>query len=145
MNAFDYFFENSKDLDKDCILGPKEQLSYKELYRQSMAFSDFLIENTKGLKDVLDTKSYIKLSKNQLQTIKDISEHVSSIKENIDLMVTARRRANRRESTEKMADAYNNMVKPYFDIIRDHVDKLELLVDDTLWTLPKYRELLFIK
>jgi len=111
----------------------------------AIRYQNLLVENTKGLKDVLDSKSYIKLSKNQVQTIKDISEHVSGIKDNIDLMVDERRKANRLESTEKMAHAYNTLVKPYFETIRYHVDKLELLVDDKLWTLPKYRELLFIK
>ncbi len=120
-------------------------LAKNHIIPTAIRYQNLLVENTKGLKDVLDAKSYIKLSKNQLQTIKDISEHVSAIKTNIDLMVEERRKANRLDSTDKVAEAYNSMVKPYFEIIRYHVDKLELLVDDTLWTLPKYRELLFIK
>ncbi|MEA3477381.1 MAG: glutamine synthetase III [Bacteroidota bacterium] len=120
-------------------------LAKNHIIPTAIRYQNLLVENTKGLKDVLDAKSYIKLSKNQLQTIKDISEHVSAIKTNIDLMVEERRKANRLDSTDKIAEAYNSLVKPYFEIIRYHVDKLELLVDDTLWTLPKYRELLFIK
>jgi glutamine synthetase len=120
-------------------------LAKNHIIPTAIRYQNLLVENTKGLKDVLDSKSYIKLSRNQLQTIKDISEHIASIKENIDWMVEERRKANRMENTEKTAHTYNKRIKPYFETIRYHVDKLELLVDDKLWTLPKYRELLFIK
>jgi glutamine synthetase len=104
-----------------------------------------LIENARGLKEVLDSKSYVKLSKNQVDTIKEISDHISTIKVNVDLMLEERRKANRKQTIEENAIAYNEKVKPYFEIIRYHVDKLELLVDDELWPLPKYREILFLK
>ncbi len=77
--------------------------------------------------------------------IKEISEHIEGININIDAMIEERKKANNLDSAEKMADAYCNNVKPYFEIIRDHSDKLELLVDDEMWTLTKYRELLFVK
>ena len=60
-------------------------------------------------------------------------------------MISERKKANNLEDTEKMAAAYCNKVKPYFEIIREHSDKLELLVDDEMWPLTKYRELFFIK
>ena len=104
-----------------------------------------LIENVKGLKDVLDQKTFVKLSRNQMQTIKEISEHVEEIKDQVAAMLEERKKANKIEDVEKLALAYNQSVMPYLETIRYHVDKLELMVDDELWPLPKYRELLFNK
>ena len=111
----------------------------------AVKYQNTLIENAKGLSDVLDSKTYVKLSRNQIQTIKEISEHISEVKTNVDAMLEERKKANRLDSFEDAAVAYNQNVMPYFDIIRRHVDKLELLVDDEVWPLPKYRELLFIR
>jgi glutamine synthetase len=80
-----------------------------------------------------------------MQTIKEISEHVEEIKDQVALMLEERKKANRIEDLEKQAIAYNTKVMPYLETIRYHVDKLELMVDDELWPLPKYRELLFNK
>ena len=80
-----------------------------------------------------------------METITEISEHVSKIKTYVYEMIEARKNANRIGENESRAFEYCDKVKPYFDKIRDHVDKLELLVDDELWPLPKYRELLFIR
>lgn len=120
-------------------------LAKNHIIPKAIRYQNMLIENVTGLKEVLDAKNYNKLSKNGLQTIKDISEHVSKIKINVDLMIDNRKEANRLDTSEKRAQVYHDKVLPYFDIIRYHVDKLELLVDDELWTLPKYRELLFIR
>ncbi len=111
----------------------------------AIRYQNTLIENTLGLKQVLDEKTYVGLAKNQIQTIKDISEHVSQIKVQTDLMLEERKIANRLDGIEKQATAYNEKVFPYFEEIRNHVDKLELLVDDELWPLPKYRELMFLR
>ena len=111
----------------------------------AIRYQNTLIDNTLGLKQVLDEKTYVGLSKNQIQTIKDISEHISQIKVQTDLMLDERKVANRLEGVEQQAMAYNEKVFPYFEKIRDHVDKLELLVDDELWPLPKYRELMFLR
>jgi glutamine synthetase len=111
----------------------------------AIRYQNTLIENAIGLKQVLDEKTYTSLSRNQIKTIKEISEHISEIKKNVELMLNERRIANRLEGEEKQALAYSEQVIPYFSIIRGHVDKLELLVDDELWPLPKYRELLFMK
>jgi glutamine synthetase len=111
----------------------------------AIRYQNTLIENVKGLKDVLDSKTFVKLSRNQMQTIKEISEHVEEIKTQVSLMLDERKRANRLEDQAETALAYNRNVLPYLDIIRKHVDKLELMIDDELWPLPKYRELLFIK
>ena len=111
----------------------------------AIRYQNTLIENVRGLKEVLDSKTFVKLSRNQMQTIKEVSEHVEEIKDKVALMLEERKKANRIEDTEEQALAYNQNVFPYLDEIRQHVDKLELMVDDELWPLPKYRELLFIK
>ena len=120
-------------------------LATNHILPTAIHYQNRLIENAKGLKEVLDSKSFVKLSKNQLNTIKDISNHISEIKEHVEQMVEARKVANRITNDLEQAMAYKDSVKSYFEDIRDHVDKLEMLVDDEMWPLPKYRELLFIK
>ncbi|MDZ7740409.1 MAG: glutamine synthetase III [Bacteroidota bacterium] len=111
----------------------------------AIRYQNLLIENAKGLKEVLDQKTYVKLSRNQLTSIKEISEHITEIKSNVEAMKEERKKANRMQSTDEMAKAYYENVRPYLESIRYHVDKLELMVDDMLWPMPKYRELLFIR
>jgi glutamine synthetase len=111
----------------------------------AIQYQNILIENVKGLQEVLDNKTFAKLSKNQLQSIREISEHIGGIKEKVQLMIEARKQANTIEDATEQALAYNRDVLPFFTIVRYHVDKLEMLVDDKLWPLPKYRELLFIR
>jgi glutamine synthetase len=111
----------------------------------AIRYQNTLVENVKGLKQVLDLKTYGKLSQNQMETITEISEHVDKIKTYVNEMIEARKHANRIHEPEEKAFAYCVKVLPYFDKIRYHADKLELLVDDELWPLPKYRELLFIR
>jgi glutamine synthetase len=108
----------------------------------AIAYQSKLVENVKGLKDIgLDESSYAA----QLDIIKKLSEHINFIKTNVDQMVNERKKANIIENTRNKAIAYDEKVKAFFDPIRYHVDKLEQLVDDSLWPLPKFRELLFIK
>lgn len=120
-------------------------LAVNHILPTAIQYQNRLIENAKGLKEVLDTKSFNKLAKNQMNTIKEISNHISTIKEEAEMMLEARKVANNIENLRKQAEAYKSDVMVYFDKIRYHVDKLELLVDDEIWPLPKYRELLFIK
>lgn len=101
-----------------------------------------LIDNVKGLKEIgLGEDTY----KAQLDIIKKISEHVNFIKTNNTQMIEERKKANHIEDIRDKSIAYDEKVKSYFDPIRYHVDKLEQLVDDGKWPLPKFRELLFIK
>ena len=111
----------------------------------AIRYQNTLIENVKGLKQVLDLKTYGKLSQNQMETITEISEHVDKIKTFVNEMIEARKEANKIHEPEERAFAYCNKVLPYFEKVRSHADKLELLVDDELWPLPKYRELLFTR
>ncbi len=108
----------------------------------AIKYQTALVTNVKGLKDIgLKDDAYAA----QMMIIKQISEHVSFIKDNVEAMVEERKLANVIEDTREKSIAYDEKVKSYFEPIRYHVDKLELLVDDDIWPLPKFRELLFIK
>jgi glutamine synthetase len=120
-------------------------LSHNHIIPTAIRYQNTLVENVKGLKEVLDIKTFVKLSNSQMQNIKEISEHISIVRQLVAEMVDKRKIANRITDTVQKAEIYNLEVLPFFEKIRYHVDKLELLVDDELWPLPKYRELLFIK
>ncbi|HZJ37438.1 MAG TPA: glutamine synthetase III [Gillisia sp.] len=110
----------------------------------AIRYQNILIENVRGLKEIFgaDFKNH---SKEQLKIIKEISEHIENIHFDINAMVEERKKANIIEDSEKRAFAYCDKVKPYFETIRYHCDKLELEVDDELWPLTKYREMLFTR
>jgi len=110
----------------------------------AIRYQNTLIENVKGLKEIFG-KDFEKIAKEQIILIKEISEHIEGINANVESMIDARKKANVLTNAQEMAESYCDEVRPYFAIIRRHCDKLELLVDNELWTLPKYRELLFIK
>ena len=85
------------------------------------------------------------LAANDMEVIDKISNHILVIQESVRRMTEARKEANRIESEREKAVAYHDTVLPHFDTIRYHIDKLELMVDNEMWALPKYRELLFIR
>jgi len=120
-------------------------LSHNHIIPTAIRYQNTLVENVKGLKEVLDIKTFVKLSNSQMQNIKEISEHISIVRQLVAEMIDKRKIANKVDDTVVKAEIYNLEVLPFFEKIRYHVDKLELLVDDELWPLPKYRELLFIK
>ena len=108
----------------------------------AVKYQNILIENVKGLKEVgLDESA----SAHQFQLLKKISEHINVMGNKVKDMVEARKAVNEITDTREKAIGYCDRIKIYFDDIRYHVDKLELLVDDKLWELPKYRELLFLR
>src|SRR5690606_12017262 len=107
-------------------------------------YQNVLIKNVRGLKEIFG-KDFEKHSKEQLEIIKEISEHIELINSNITQMIDSRKRVNKLESAQEKADGYCDEVKPFFDKIRYHCDKLELVVDDEIWPLTKYRELLFTR
>ncbi|MDD2962996.1 MAG: glutamine synthetase III [Bacteroidales bacterium] len=109
----------------------------------AIRYQNTLIENVKGLKEVIDNKTFVNLAKNQVSYIKEISEHISNIKIAVEEMTEERKKANAIDDNELKAAAYRDNVKPFFETIRHEVDKLEMMVDDELWPLPKYREMLF--
>lgn len=149
------------------ILG---DLAMNHIIPTAIRYQTFLIENVKGLKEIMGAavsakqmaiaggiadeassngksggSTFSKAATVQLEMISEISEHISVIKTGVDEMIEERKKANAIADVRKQAEAYCDNVKPYFDKIRYHVDKLELLVDDEMWPLPKYREMLFTK
>ena len=110
----------------------------------AVKYQNILIENVKGLKEIFE-ENYHSVSKEQVNLIKEISSHIEGINANVTKMTNERKKANSIDDVEKRAHAYCFNVKPLFDDIRYHCDKLELLVDDEIWPLTKYRELLFTR
>ncbi|PKA82220.1 glutamine synthetase [Ulvibacter sp. MAR_2010_11] len=110
----------------------------------AIRYQNVLIENVQGLKEIYG-KDFKKLAGEQMALIEQISGHIANINKGITDMINERKKANTIMDAEKRAATYCNKVKPYFDEIRYHCDKLELLVDDEIWPLTKYRELLFTK
>jgi glutamine synthetase len=121
-------------------------LSLNHIIPTALKYQSTLIENVRGLKEISSAADFKKLAQIQLDIISEISEHISVIKTKVDEMTEARKKANALTDVKKQAIDYCEKVKEaYFETIRYHVDKLELLVDDESWPLPKYRELLFTK
>ena len=94
---------------------------------------------------MLDDATFKTVAKEQLEMIKDISARISKILASKDAMIEARKKANALEDLREKAIAYYDNVKPYFDVIRYESDKLELMIDDEQWPLPKFREMLFTR
>jgi len=108
----------------------------------AIKYQTSMVENVRGLKEIgLKETDY----EAQMMIIKQIAEHVNFIKKTVVTMIDERKAANSIEDSREKAIAYDEKVKSFFEPIRYHVDKLELLVDDNIWPLPKFRELLFIK
>lgn len=107
----------------------------------AVRYQNTLIENVKGLKEIFG-ESYQEVAAEQLELIRHISEHIKIIHSKTDAMIETRKRANHLPNFEEKAHSYCHEVKPFFDEIRYHCDKLEMMVDDELWTLTKYRELM---
>jgi len=120
-------------------------LALNHIIPTAIKYQNFLLDNVTKLKNVFPEAEFKKMSKYQIELINEISEHISEIQINVDKLVDERKKANKIKEYDKKSVVYCNKVKPYFDIIRYNADKLETLIDDELWTLPKYRELLFIK
>ena len=108
-------------------------------------YQSMLIDNVHKVMEIFPTEKAQKISRENLVIIERISDHESFIIENVERMIEARKVANRIESEREKALAYHDTVAPLLEQIRYHVDKLETIVDDEAWPLPKYRELLFIR
>ena len=107
-------------------------------------YQSMLIDNVHKLKEIFPAEKAMKISANNLTIIEKISEHESFIVENVAKLISTRREVNKIESEREKAIAYHDQVAPFLESIRYHVDKLEQIVDDEVWPLPKYRELLFL-
>ena len=119
-------------------------ISTNHVIPTAIRYQNTLIENVKGLKDIFGD-DFETIAKEQINIIKSISKHIEGINSKVVEMTNERKKANVLTNAQEMAEAYCDNVKPYFEVIREHCDKLELLVDNELWTLTKYRELLFTK
>ena len=119
------------------------ELATSHVLPAAIRYQNMLSNNITGLKDAgLDPKSY----SNQKQILEHISNHINKVSDLVEKMIEARKKCNNISDTREKAIAYQSQVKDvYFDEIRNEVDKLELLVDDREWYLPKYRELLFLR
>lgn len=117
-------------------------LALNHIVPTAINYQNKLINNVKGLKEIgIDIKNY----QSTLNLINEISEHIYNINKDIELMTNERKKANNLEKSRDKAIAYCEKVRPFFDTIRYHVDKLELIIDDEDWPLAKYRELLFLR
>jgi glutamine synthetase len=121
-------------------------LALNHIVPTAVRYMNTLIENVQGLKDIFGKESdYQELASDRLDLIKKISNHIQNIKNKTNDMVEARKVANKIDDMEKKAEMYDQKVRPYLEDIRYHIDKLELTVDNGIWPLPKYRELLFAR
>ena len=120
-------------------------MSGNHIVPTSLRYQSLLMQNLQGMKQVFDDATFNRLAKVPKAMIEEIAERISVIIDNRDAMVEERRKANKIEDMRERAIAYCEKVLPYFDAIRYQSDKLEMLIDDEVWTLPKYREMLFMK
>ena len=111
----------------------------------AIEYQSKLVDNVYKMKSIFPEEEAKKLSAENVAIIKRIAEHTAFIKEKVDAMVEARKVANKITEEREKAIAYHDNIEPMLEEIRYHIDKLELIVDDQMWTLPKYRELLFIR
>lgn len=120
-------------------------LAVNHIVPTAITYQNRLLDNLKGLKEIFNEKEFEEMSHDRKEVIKEISRRVSAIKTLVKEMIEARKVANKLTSHEEKAFAYEENVRPYLELIRDHIDHLEMEVDDEIWPLPKYRELLFSK
>lgn len=109
----------------------------------ALAYQNTLIQNVKGMKEIMGADADA-MTENERELIRKVSDHVKTIRSSVQEMIDARKAANKIEDEREKAYAYDEKVRPYLDKIRYHVDKLELIVDNEMWPLPKYREMLFM-
>ncbi|MGN0188934.1 MAG: glutamine synthetase type III, partial [Candidatus Cryptobacteroides sp.] len=109
----------------------------------AVKYQNLLIENVKGVKEIFGDE-YKTLCSSEFATLKKISSYINNISKDVEDLVEARKKANRIENIAERAKVYSKEVKSYMDKVRYSADHLEMIVDDEMWPLPKYRELLFM-
>ncbi|MBA3649212.1 MAG: glutamine synthetase III [Chitinophagales bacterium] len=118
------------------------EIALNQIIPAAIQYQNELVRNIQGMKDIGLDKQF---AASQIDLVKEISHHINVIKEKVETMTEARKTANMIDDIREKSISYCDLVKPLFEDIRYQVDKLELIVDDRLWPLPKYRELLFLK
>ena len=109
----------------------------------AVKYQNLLIENVKGMKEVFGD-SYLEVCQSELKTLQKISKYINDISNDVEALVESRKKANRIEDIAQRAKVYSHEVKDMMDKVRYSADHLEMIVDDEMWPMPKYRELLFI-
>jgi glutamine synthetase len=120
-------------------------LAINHILPTAIKYQNEMIDNVRGMKEIFAEDEYDELVGARIERIREVSRHITGIKAKVKEMVEERKKANKVEDIRKKASLYSEKVYPYLDIIRDHIDRLELIVDNETWPLPKYRELLFVK
>ncbi len=120
-------------------------LSMNHIIPVATHYQTRLAKNVSAMRDIFPAQEATQLTTRNVKIVKEIAERTEIIETLVEELVNARKVANRIESEREKAIAYHDMVEPKMEEIRYHIDKLELIVADELWTLPKYRELLFIR
>lgn len=120
-------------------------LTINHIIPTAIKFQNTLIDNVRGIKELFGPEEYKIMSDRQLIAIRKISGYIQQLREDFHYLVEARKEANKIEGCPERAIVYSNTVLPYMESIRKIADKLEMVVDDELWPLPKYRELLFLR
>lgn len=120
-------------------------LSMNHIIPVATSYQSLLLKNVENMVAVFPVDKAEKLNARNLKIIEEIAERTSAIEKGVEELVNARKLANKIEDEHEKAIAYHDKVEPKLDEIRYQIDKLELIVDDALWPLPKYRELLFIR
>jgi len=120
-------------------------LAINHIVPTAIRYMTSLVENVRGLREVFNELEFERLAGARKELIVNISDHITMIKKLVADMIEERKKANKIEDAYTKAIEYEKNVKPYLDQIRVHIDKLELIVDNEIWPLPKYRELLFTR
>ena len=111
----------------------------------AIAYQKNLVDNLFHMKSIMSPAAFKKASEIQMAVIEEISERTTIVRKSAEQMRQERKKANALSGNRKQAEAYCQRVKPFFDTIRYQVDKLEYIVDDQIWPLPKYREMLYLR
>lgn len=120
-------------------------LAQNHIIPTAITYQNRLIENVRGLKDLFEGKEFADAASTQMKLIKDLSANLKEVKDTVDKLLTTRRKVDVLEDVEKKAEQYAEVILPLTEKIREHSDRLEMLVDDELWPMPKLRELLFTR
>lgn len=120
-------------------------LSMNHIIPVATHYQSMLVKNVQNIRSIFPEEKALKLSERNMKIIEEISERTQIIESGVEELINARKVANKIEGEREKAVAYHDTVEPKMDAIRYQIDKLELIVEDDLWTLPKYRELLFIR
>ena len=120
-------------------------LSINHIIPVATSYQSQLLRNVERMSNAFSTEKADHLNARNLKLIEEIAQRTATIETKVEELVAARKVANKIEDEHEKAIVYHDTVAPMFDIIRRQIDKLELIVDDACWPLPKYRELLFIR